>query len=138
MMKVAIELDSGELCSVGETLRDEAVVHPESRGTAIWGEGHGIHSLPAAFSSERYFLPPPSLPRCCRGASWRRACSRDVLWRPDTASAYLVVGSGPTWSSRSLRTASCASRRLPPRPVARSLRSSPSGRRHDGRIRSES
>jgi GNAT superfamily N-acetyltransferase len=33
-------------------------VAPESRGAAIWGEGHGIRSRPAAFSSERYFLPP--------------------------------------------------------------------------------
>jgi hypothetical protein len=41
-----------------DKLPDEAGVHPESIGAAIWGEGYGIHSLPAAFFSERYFLPP--------------------------------------------------------------------------------
>jgi hypothetical protein len=33
-------------------------VTQSSRGTAVC-EGYGFHSLPAVFSSERYFLPPP-------------------------------------------------------------------------------
>jgi len=40
-----------------DKLPDEADVHPGSRDAAIWREGYGIQSLPAAFSSERYFLP---------------------------------------------------------------------------------
>src|SRR5262245_54997057 len=41
-----------------DKLPDGAVIYPESRGAGIWGDGYGIHSLPAAFSSERYFLLP--------------------------------------------------------------------------------
>jgi hypothetical protein len=51
------------LASFGPDLRDklanEADVHSESRGAGAWRDAYGIHSLPAVFSSERYFLPPP-------------------------------------------------------------------------------
>src|SRR5262245_42239814 len=42
-----------------DKLPDVADFHPGSRGAAIWGEGCGIRSPPAAFSSERCSLPPP-------------------------------------------------------------------------------
>jgi hypothetical protein len=41
-----------------DKLPEETDIHSESEGAATWGEGDGILSQRAVFSSERCFLPP--------------------------------------------------------------------------------